>query len=210
MKFTLTYDGELKASGNSPKPKEKWTIRQALHPQLMELWQTHPVLSRTDPRIPAEGGYWSIEQHHSVQPSDPSPPKPEEIRLCAPINVGRANFVPLVRNSMALVCHLDILFLRKEEPGKLVQKGGDLDNRIKTLFDGLRMPKRDELRFASDPIESPFHCLLEDDALITGFRVTTGHLLTRPNGNIKEVRLVIDVTVKVTHVRQYNLPLLGD
>jgi hypothetical protein len=45
MKFTLTYSGSLLASGNKPKPAEVWAIRNAIHPQLAELWQTHPVLT---------------------------------------------------------------------------------------------------------------------------------------------------------------------
>jgi hypothetical protein len=31
MKFTLTYDGELKSNGD---PKIKWEIRKRFHPQL--------------------------------------------------------------------------------------------------------------------------------------------------------------------------------
>jgi hypothetical protein len=35
---------------------------------------------------------------------------------------------------------LNILFLRADIPGKVVQSG-DIDNRLKTLFDALRMPQ---------------------------------------------------------------------
>jgi len=45
MRFRLTYDGPLRASGNKPQPREKWTLREAFHPQLAALWATHPVLS---------------------------------------------------------------------------------------------------------------------------------------------------------------------
>ncbi len=44
MKFTLTYDGELASSGNSPKPDEVWRMRKEFHPQLEELWLSHSVL----------------------------------------------------------------------------------------------------------------------------------------------------------------------
>jgi hypothetical protein len=210
MRFTLIYDGELAASGNSPKPKEKWRIRRALQPQLAELWQTHTMLSRLAyVSIPTSGGYFSIERHHK-EPLDPRPNNPGDRLLCGPIEVAGNKFIPLVRDSMALVCHLQILFLRKEAPGKLVKQGGDLDNRIKTLFDALRMPKADEMQAAEGPIEDPFYCLAEDDSLITGYEVSTGYLLTRPGGNVHDVHLAIDVNIKVTHVRSYNLPLLGD
>ena len=85
---------------------------------------------------------------------------------------------------------------------------GDLDNRIKTLFDGLRMPLLDEIgdRHLG---EEPFHCLLQDDALITGFQVDTDRLLTKPGGNIHEVRLVIDVSVKVMSAGMFNMPFFA-
>src|ERR1700730_3925899 len=215
MKFTLTYDGELRSSGNSPKPEDKWHIRRALHPQLAELWQMHAVLSPLLTRgiwVPSEGTYWRLEQHHSL-PEPPPPPNPGQtlINLIATQPVGGSNFLPLVRESLALICALDILFLRKKEPGQLIKQGGDIDNRLKTLFDGLRMPTDDEMRHAGgDPIPDPCFCLLENDSLIADVGVRTGRLLTKPGSSVFEVRLVIDVSVKAVHVRGYNLPLLGD
>ena len=50
------------------------------------------------------------------------------------------SFKPLVRRSLSLACALDILFLRHEERYNLMRQGGDLDGRIKTLFDALKMP----------------------------------------------------------------------
>ncbi|MCA1626043.1 MAG: hypothetical protein LC768_07980 [Acidobacteria bacterium] len=49
-------------------------------------------------------------------------------------------FVPLVSRDNFMICGLDILFLRRENPGDLILRGGDIDNRIKTLLDALRMP----------------------------------------------------------------------
>jgi hypothetical protein len=50
------------------------------------------------------------------------------------------NFVPLVTERLLLLCRLDVLFLRPDPPGSLI-KSGDIDNRLKTLFDALRMPE---------------------------------------------------------------------
>jgi len=50
-------------------------------------------------------------------------------------------FVPFVSKEYALACSLDILFLRRDDPGNLIKSGGDIDNRLKVLFDGLRMPQ---------------------------------------------------------------------
>jgi hypothetical protein len=79
--------------------------------------------------------------------------------------VGNYQFVPLVREQLSLLCSLDILFLRPDVPGKAIQSSGDIDNRLKTLFDALRMPQNDtELGPYASPGEGeePFYCLLEE------------------------------------------------
>ncbi len=49
---------------------------------------------------------------------------------------------------------------------------------MKTLFDALRVPEKKQLaKITPQDDENPFFCLLEDDALITGFCVTTDALL---------------------------------
>jgi hypothetical protein len=172
MKFTLTYFGELHAAGNnSPRAKEKWDIRKALHPQLDELWQTHPVLKGFG--LAAEGRV-RIDSHLRTghDPSWRRPPEPRvevEMRMernartvnaiRKPINVGGFGFIPLVRHSLSLACDLDIIFMRKEEPGSLILQGGDIDNRLKTLFDGLRALTKDEMKIGS-PEHDAFFCLL--------------------------------------------------
>jgi len=45
MKFTLTYDGELRSNG---RPKHKWRIRNQISPQLNELWEMNPVLQHVE------------------------------------------------------------------------------------------------------------------------------------------------------------------
>jgi hypothetical protein len=214
MKFTLTFDGELRASGNKPKPEDKWIIRSHLAPQLAELWQVNPVLRNLQKQAFApldDSRYTPQETYHAVQPSTDWM-SAHFRNLCEPIDVGGIHFLPLVRTSLSLICDLDIQFLRKGEPGELIQRGGDMDNRVKTLFDALRMPKSDEMQFCEDrqTLPHPVHCLLEDDALISGFSVKTGQLLTKPDGKDSIVRLVVNVAVKVVHVRSYNMPLIGD
>jgi hypothetical protein len=94
--------------------------------------------------------------------------------------------------------------LRRDHPGNLVSYGGDIDNRLKTLFDALRMPNTcDELAgVPPEADEDPFYVLLEDDALITKVSVTTDRLLLPPVGeeHINDVQLVIVVGVNVIAV----------
>ncbi len=70
MKFTLLFEGALKANGS---PAKKQAIRDKLHPQLDDLWRTHPCLKMMRNRhyIATDGdGFMWFETHHSVPPVD--------------------------------------------------------------------------------------------------------------------------------------------
>ena len=111
------------------------------------------------------------------------------------------NFLPLVGSNIFdgtdTACSIDILFLRRDGPGSIVQSGGDIDNRIKVLFDALKMPKIGEFDPADDagPDEDPFFCLVQDDSLITEIKVTTDRLLEplRTEEHVHEVHIIINV-----------------
>lgn len=106
-------------------------------------------------------------------------------------------FHPLVISKHACNCELDILFLRHGAPGS-IRTNGDIDNRLKTLYDALRVPQN-ENELPSDAVpsdgEKPFYCLLEDDSLITGSNVITDRLLLPNSAGSNEVRLVIHVRI---------------
>jgi hypothetical protein len=219
MKFTLTFDGELPSTGNgSRKTEKKWEIRKHFAPQLEELWQTHAALRQVKDGFivwPRPSQYIMSESHHeydeSIIPSAPVTAQrlqAGQIDLCALIEKNGRSFKPIVRKSFALTCSLDVLFMRKESPGKLYQ-GGDLDNRIKTLLDSFSIPRHKEQMIEDPTIADPIYCLIEDDSLITGIAVRTERLLSR---QIPEstVRLVIDVDVRVSNSRFYNAMFLGD
>lgn len=144
--------------------------------------------------------------------NEPIPPlEPGQTDFCAPIQVSNiSSYIPLVRKSLYLACALDILFLRHEDPGSLVLQGGDLDNRIKTLFDALRMPSETEERAGGTPTANPTYCLLESDTLISDLSVKTGRLLGARATKVNHVRLTIEVTVKVLRVMIENQCLIGD
>ena len=99
---------------------------------------------------------------------------------------------------MELLCQLDIRFLRREQPGAIIH-GGDLDNRLKTLFDGLRIPlAEDEVPNSLLP-GGRYFCLMEDDALVTRLTIETGQLFGLFDEHEKEsdVDLTIHVTIKI-------------
>jgi hypothetical protein len=90
-------------------------------------------------------------------------------------------FLPLSRAEWHLRCSLDVLFLRREKPGKVFMMG-DLDNRLKTLFDALQMPQVGQEIGTEVPgsDEPPFYILLQNDELIADVSVTTDRLLAIP------------------------------
>jgi hypothetical protein len=219
MRFTLTYDGQLRSSGNS-KTKQPLIreIRKQISEQLAELWQVHPALKSVNIHrwMPRTQGYAWSEAHHLNFKDAPSTPlnsnATDAFDICSSFKRGNSNFLPLVRESIGLVCALDIVFLRKGPKGRVYQ-GGDLDNRIKTLLDALRLPTEQEAAQdpnTANPQANPIHCLLEDDDRVTGLSVRTGQLLTRLGADESEVRLIIDADVRVTHPRSYNHVFLAD
>ena len=87
MKFTLTYDGELRASGNKPKPEDKWAIRRQIAPQLAELWQVSPVLKNLEKQAPADDRrYTPQEMYHTIMPTFSAIPL-DHMDLCHPMRV---------------------------------------------------------------------------------------------------------------------------
>lgn len=99
--------------------------------------------------------------------------------------------------------------LRPEPPGSIITQAGDIDNRLKTLFDALKVPKEaSALPPNDDPQEgeTSFFCLLEDDNLITKVSVGTDRLLD-PCQSSSEVVMLIHVTTKATRASYANTGL---
>ncbi len=213
MRFRLVYQGPLSGSGNNPKPKQVQEIRDQFHPQLKFLWETHYALKRLrQTAIVSSGKMSDLALTDSPFKGDRNlslrPMGPHEVDLCEPITENDKAYIPLVRSSLSLNCHLNILFLRQEDPGSLVLQGGDLDNRIKTLFDALRKPDAD-VAYKYQQQHNPLYCLLESDTLISGFDVDTDRLLFPQTDKQNEVHLVIEVVVRVLKIGPWNMSLLG-
>ncbi|HBB17896.1 MAG TPA: hypothetical protein DCZ97_13180 [Syntrophus sp. (in: bacteria)] len=147
---------------------EKHLIRQAFHEQMKELWNHEPLASH-------------IEL------------KDELVR-----SVGSFRFLPLVSVGLAFTAGVSILMLREGTPGNIFVEGGDIDNRLKTLFDSLRMPSNvSELpkNISRREGEDPFYCLLEDDNLITSVTVDTDRLLI-PLLNKSHVEMFLRISIR--------------
>ena len=185
MEFTLIYSGPLKGNGG---PDHKHQIRCQIHSQMRTLWSRSPLVD--------------LRHFYTLESSDKS--------VDLNRSVGPYNFVPLVRSSLWLVCALDVSLLRPEAPGAIITQGGDIDNRLKTLFDSLRYPRNvGELPKGSTPgvDERPFFVCWEDDNLITAVSVRTDRLLL-PDAGPGDVHLHLRVTTRPTRGCFANLGLV--
>lgn len=175
VEFYLTYEGPLKSNG---RIKDKQAIRKHFHPQLERLWGRPPL------DISEE------EANRGVKPWE---------RVIE--EVCDVRFAPLVTDKLDLVCELDIVLLWPDEPGGIIHHGGDIDNRLKTLFDALTCPDANQLETIRKDCQTndPFFCLLKDDKLVTGVNVRT-HTWLRSRDN-SDVYVLLHVKVRPTTAR---------
>ena len=173
MQFTLVYRGPLKSNA---RPDAKHCLRQHFHRQLRRLWNAFPL---------SEYGKW-------LEPLS----EKSETSVLRPKH--GFTFAPLICESMHAVAELDIKLLWPQAPGSIITSGGDIDNRLKTLFDALKLPsEQTALPSGATPEadETPFFCLLEDDSLIARVNVDADRLLEDATDSA-EVVLLIRVTTR--------------
>jgi hypothetical protein len=191
LEFRLIYQGLLQgADRDNSRSEHKHQIRRYIHKQLFTLWHTkEPLKSRTIPPQPP----WA----HRNRPADIE-------RIAAQYQMGGKTFLPIMSSEWNLTCALDILILRRDDFPVITS--GDLDNRIKTLLDALRIPKVGEF---CDGEENPLYCLLEDDKLVGELKVTADLLLSTPEQVIENPRITpfgeyaanVNHTLTMMHVR---------
>jgi hypothetical protein len=185
MRFTLTYQGDLPPNAGA---KKKWEIRRQLEPQLRRLWDKPPVSDLSKYKDP------------NYQPRD--------------CYVGKCRFgfefIPLITTVLDLRAELDVLLLAANLPGSLIRQGGDIDNRLKTLFDALSMPATVQQVPNNPDAESDkrVFCLLEDDKLVTSVAVSNDRLLSIPDGS-NEVLVVLRVHPIAFRATTANVALSG-
>ena len=173
----------LRYTGKLPSngdAKSKEAVRAALAPQLAELWNRNPLNTFSATDI---ADHFSSNRHGTP-------------------------FRFLVTRDLGLRCDLDILILHgsNQDPAYTT---GDVDNRLKTLLDGLRTRNRRELGRAPAPIDPTTgyaDVLLEDDSLVESLRVRTEHGLAMPNDR-DAVVIVIRVTLTTPSPTWFSVQL---
>lgn len=170
MEMVLFYDGELRPR-QQINLRDVHRVRAALEPQIRKAWE-YPPLDECK-------SFWNL----SSDGNDVS----------TRLDIGHTQFISVVAASARLHAELDIQLLRAQPPGSLVSNSGDIDNRLKTLLDALRVPSRDQAQtLQADGCLAPgtFCCLLEDDHLVTKMTVSTDRLLTEPIGSKRTVAII--------------------
>ena len=170
MEFFLSYIGPISTTAHA---KMKMKLRREFSPQLSNL---RDYLKERD--VPYELGF----QH-------------ENRRL-----VENFVFHPLVSVNSGKVIELKFTILTENEAGHhLTYNTGDIDNQLKVLLDGLRMPNnknetREERPHADGEV---LYCLMEDDSLVKKVEVENDKLLfpiPRSKGN-RDIFVFIRVNV---------------
>lgn len=218
MRFRLIYSGELRSNQRDPingqrdkLADHKFSIRREFHKQLEHHWSSNWFLSSTRVYAKDYGATISASENAARWGAGEN----ERVSLVEAVAHNHQryghSFIPLVRREWRLTCSLEFLFLRHDPPGSVV-RAGDLDNRVKTLIDALRMPSSANEMDLSEPLSSselPFYCLLEDDDLISGLSVDSDRLLYPPTGKSdqhrRQVHVVITVNIKPFDVTLFNV-----
>jgi hypothetical protein len=202
LEFRLVYKGYLPSAQNHAHVDVKHRIRKDFHLQLKELWNVDPSLKRqlvekvhvihNPMNMVIDPGKREIHRSTGLMPGG----RPWVDHVADNYSRCGFRFVPLVREENGLTCALEILFLRYGHPGDLIRGRGDIDNRMKILFDALKVPTHcNEVTGQPEEGEEPFFCLLEDDSLITSAAITTDRLLTPKRA--QESDMIVDLVVHV-------------
>lgn len=182
MRFRLVYDGRIKSNSDN---RDKWAIRRAFEPQIRRLWDQEPL-------------------SHLARYKDPEQTK----EWCLNIDRHGVKYVPLVSTKLKIFAELDVLFLTANKPGDIIHNGGDLDNRMKTLLDGLTTPANNQVPPADfQTTDGYFHCLLEDDKLVTRVAIEADQHLTLERKSLF-VLAIINVKIRLSSGTMSNLGLV--
>jgi hypothetical protein len=175
----------------------KHAIRRAFHAQLKHLWQVHPTLK-------------SLTSNGEIFGKKGGGSRPlAEVAAEVHPQMNGFRFVPLVCEEYKLLCRLDLLLLRRDKPGNVLQ-ASDLDNRLKVIFDALKMPAKPNELGDNKPQdgEDPLFVLLQEDSLVSHVSVETDELLDPPPESGEDdryVRLFVKVSLSPYFVSWFNM-----
>ncbi len=181
MEFCLHYQGKLRSND---KAAGKHLIRQQLNQQIESLCRRRFIDTfKEDFDNSTTQGHKPMYVNHGIQ-----------------------RFYFLISENLKTVVDLDITLLVPHKSGSLVNNGGDIDNRIKTLLDALRVPRTlDEIPKSQnvENADAEVFCLLEDDKLIN--RISIRSYEDYAPESKDTVRCLIQVKTKILAATWGNL-----
>ena len=175
MKFRLFYSGDLKPKGSAGL-EDIHSVRKCLHPQLKQLWSLDPLNQLSD----------VVVERNTY-------------------DVGGIKFRPAISEALCLSGQLDVLFLRPRHRRDILIHGADIDNRMKTLLDALRIPDAEHIEqgeLDKPKNEEVFYVLLRDDSLVTKVSFEADRLLGEMTPNQSVV--IVEVTTVRSRAMAFN------
>jgi hypothetical protein len=188
VELTLHYDGPLPGSAADGHVQTKNRLRAAFHPQLESFCATdiHFYNIRDLAKLPVARRWVNCEASELDG----------DVHGFLRIPLGGVDFTPVVAGGIhGHFAHLEIDLYRRLAPSRILNPQGDLDNRLKVLFDALRVPQdTNEMKgLELQPGTTRCYCLLENDSFITKL-VVNSHQFHLP-GDKDYVRLAIQVRI---------------
>ncbi|MHA1540512.1 MAG: hypothetical protein ACTSXL_00870 [Alphaproteobacteria bacterium] len=179
MKFKLIYRGEVKIH---PKKRAQHihAIRKQLSSQLEKLLEIPPYSKIKDFMTGKGQKKKDIARH-----------------------MQGIDFIPVISPSLHLLAELDVQLLHPELLGT---PRADIDNRMKTLLDGLRRPQNQHEIPESAEKGGKFFVLLDDDSLVTKLSVNTSHWLNATNP--EDLLVIITVNIRASKGTIDNLDFI--
>lgn len=182
MEFCLHYSGRLRSQDRAAG---KHKIRQELHEQIC-------ALAKCD----AFAGLLLDDLQGKRKPGE---------RAMYTEHAGKRYWF-LIPEHLKIAVDINITILVPHDVGVVVHNGGDIDNRVKTLFDSLRVPAAPSEIPASDDFDyskGGMYCLLQDDKLINRVSIQT-YRDYAPHSR-DSVRCQIEIKTRITSAVWANL-----
>lgn len=170
--ITLVYLGQLKSNGD---PQHKSNIRQKFSEQLSTIYKREITEN----------------ENQSVR---------ELVEEKCTQTIAGNKYTSLVNRTLGLYAKLSVTMLSAKNSSIFANTQGDIDNRLKTIFDALSIPPESQGIKICGKLPELTVCLLEDDVLIRDVRVRVGELLTPETG-----KSCVHVLVEVEFVRHGDL-----
>jgi hypothetical protein len=196
VELTLRYKGPLAAAGANSRVREKHEIREELGKQLAAYWEQSKSLKE----LFARGQALQVAELQKDQFVVPRPLK-DGTKFWWRWPLSGYNFVPLVTQVQEVHVELRMRLYRKNQG--IIFEGGDLDNRLKTFFDALQVPK-DPSQVPKGPESSQpsekwptIFCLMDDDNLVTTLTIESFKLFTKIPAEYESMQNYVELDLDV-------------